>query len=37
MKIPAVLSNANLFKLHKTLFINVSLVLVKRAGNVILG
>ena len=37
MKIPAVLSNKNVFNIQKKLSINVPLVLVKRAGNVILG
>ena len=35
MKIPAVLSNTNLFNLQKKLSINVPLVLVKRVGNVL--
>ena len=37
VKIPAVLSNTNLFNIQKTLSINVSLIVVKRVGNVILG
>ena len=34
---PAVLSNKNLFNIQKKLSINVPLVLVKQAGNLILG